>query len=705
MPGQIPKPGPLRKPAGPPANISIEPSGVPEADLHASANRMASYAKLTIDWQTGERSHLDNFANFVFGAMASEGIREATPEKMASAVASKYGLRFPVAVTQQIARRAARQKQFERMPKGVFKIVDDALQAGLSHARMEQELQREQNKLVSIFQGWLDENNLSYPGTQDEILPMLLEYVETYFGTLLIGWAGSSYDRSLPSAQPDDNTRLTAAFIAHLDEGEPEAFKYLLNIVKGSMLSASLFSQGSDSPPGHFTSTTLVLDTRIVLRLLGCEGELSQNATSEYLEAAQRMGARLGCFDFTLSEIRKIMWSAETSARQGKLWQWTPGSTGAHFLDKGLDATDITLAIDGLEDDLVARGITVIANPSYDDRRTIVDEGAIEDLFRTLASNYKEDALRHDALALSAIIRMREGRAKPRLEDCRAVFVTTNSFVVRASRRVQDLRSEPWFVSIFDTDLASLIWVKTPLKAPDLPRGALIATCLSVLNPSEATWSRYVRELEGRHDRKEISDADLMIVRQALEARRLELSLSEMEDDSSVGARVSLSITEAREEVRREVLEPEQRKTLELQRLMEREVESRKSAEIAVENLRSEWDLEREARLGVERQLRALQEEANARYRRKIQNAEKWAERIANLCGGLVIAFFVAASIVGVWANVPDAIGVWLPYIAAALALGGGVSFFATPVKRKVKAYLRGKLLARIYVPQKEGQE
>ncbi|MFZ1383255.1 MAG: hypothetical protein WAS54_10820 [Scrofimicrobium sp.] len=682
---------------------------------------MASFVKLTTDWDSSSQSYLDNFSNYVLGAMVDHHLQQATPEEMAAAVADTYGLEFPVAVTEQIARRAVRRRDMVSRSRGVYEIAEEAKLQGLQHAPSVQELQREQNKLANIFRDWLEENKIPYLGTKADILPMILEYVETYFGTLLVQFQGTSSDRRLPSAEPEDNTRLTAAFIAYLEDGEPEAFQYLTNIVKGSMLAASLFSFSPEvaSPPSRFKSTTLVLDTRVLLRIIGYEGDLAQRTTSEYLDSARRLGARLGCFDFTLKEIRKILWSADSSARNGTLWKWKPGSIGAHFLAMDMGAADIVAAVANLEDDLEQAGVEVIASPSYGSAQHVIDESAVEDLFRTLSDNYKEDALTHDALALSAIVRMREGRAKGRLENCRAVFVTTNAFVVRASRRVQDLSSEPWFVSIFDTDLASLIWVKTPLAAPDIPRDVLVATCLSVLNPSDATWTRYVRTLESRRNSKQISEAELMLTREALEAKRLDLSIAQLEEEASVDAQVTITVAEARETVQREALEPQLKKEKSLQKIVDEAMSEKQHSEDSLTAVKKELDDERQVRPRLEAQVRGLQgqlEEVKGELdqlraarddndRNAREEAERAAGRIANVCGGVIVVIFLVVVIAGSLLDLPRPMVPLVQIVAGVLAVGGGVSFFISPVKQKVRAYALDKLLARRSISRGTGSQ
>lgn len=657
---------------------------------------MASFAKLTTDWQTNQTSYLDNFVDFILGAMAAQNLASATPEEMVTAVSNTYGLRFPVAVTHQIARRAARRKQLDNIGSGQYVPHGDVFTEARAHSSTVQDLEREQSKLVTLFKSWVEANAPESSVDKDDALPLILDYVESYYGPLMSASAGRGSVRRLPVADPSDRTRLAAAFIAYLSTGEPEAFDYVLNIAKGSMLAASLFSPGAPLEARPFRDTTIVLDTRVILQLLGFEGEPAQAATTDYLQLAAGQGAHLGCFEFTLTEIRNILWSADAAARSGNLWSWKPGSVGAYFWNKGLNSGDITIAIGKLRDDIESAGIVVIDSPTYMDPRYVVDEDAIEGAIKHLSANYSDGALKHDVQALSAIVRMRAGSAKGSLEECRAVFVTTNSFVLRASRRVEDMKSEPWFVSILDTDLASLTWIKTPLLAPNLPKGSLVATCLSVLNPSDAMWGKYVREFERRHDSGQISDAELVLARRITEEHRVRLSMHQLETDAAVSTSIDLNLAEARATLETELSAPHKQRESDLLAAVSEERHSREVVEAALRSIRDEVEAEKKSRQDVEAALQSIQEEVTASRERVRRSAVKRADRVA--VGVAIFVWMICLSIVlvGVFAPLPAPIGTITLVVGAILVVTGGAGAFISPLRGWVRSRFLNSELARV---------
>lgn len=635
---------------------------------------MASFAKLTTDWNENERSYLDNFIDFILGAMADRGLQQATPDEMSKAVEEVYGLRFPVAVTLQIARRAKRRGQLENIGNAQFVPSREALDQAILHTSTVQNFEREQVKLGKLFSEWKQEEVGGEDIAEERVLPLILDYVETYYGSLMSSHSGRGTIREGARAVPTDETRLVAAFITYISEGEPEAFDYVLNIAKGSMLSASLFTSGSPLEARPFRDTILMLDTRIILRLLGYEGELAHAAAVDYLQLAASQGAELGCFEFTIGEIRSILFSADTSARTGDLWAWKPGTVGSYFWNRDLGSGDIVLAIGRLRDDIESAGISILGSPRYDDPRYVVDEEAVEGAIKSISANYSDRALKHDVQALSAIVRMRAGRSKDSLEECRAVFVTTNSFILRASRRVQDMKMEPWFVSILDTDLASLTWIKTPLDSPDLPRGSLVATCLSVLSPSDEMWAKYVRELERRHTAGEISDAELLLARRVTEEQRVTLSIHQQETDEAVASSIDMTLAEARETFDREHSEPHREREAALLARVEAEEQDRKNLVSDLESVKA----------GI----------ASNESKRRIA-AEKRADKAALTFG--VIAWVLSLGVVatGILAPLPSGVAVALTLVGGLLTVTGGAGAIITPLRRKVRRFFLNSELER----------
>jgi hypothetical protein len=75
----------------------------------------------------------------------------------------------------------------------------------------------------------------------------------------------------------------------------------------------------------------------------------------------------------------------------------------------------------------------------------------------------------------------------------------------------------------------TLIWLKKPLRAPDLPRRRILADCLAALRPNEELWRRYVDEIERLRADEDFAEEDVVLLRDSLEAKveLMEVTLGE----------------------------------------------------------------------------------------------------------------------------------------------------------------------------------
>lgn len=131
------------------------------------------------------------------------------------------------------------------------------------------------------------------------------------------------------------------------------------------------------------------------------------------------------------------------------------------------------------------------------------------------------EALYRDVSSVSAVMRLRRSRVCADVEECRALFVTTNAELARVATKVCNTHPPDEEVPPGFTDhwLTTLLWLKTPLRAPDLPKKRLIADCYAAVQPSERLWRRYLEEINKLETRRSVTTDDYYRLRFSLEAK------------------------------------------------------------------------------------------------------------------------------------------------------------------------------------------
>lgn len=490
-----------------------EPSSRPHRD-----RALASLAYINVTWEHDRTSYLDNFVPFVLEVLRAAA-KPLTPEDVTADVQDQFGLDFPVNVVRSLINRGVKRRHVRRISRSSAVELADGIATTLPDiAAQQRECSRRQSSLVKSLVAFAGEH---YSLTWDEAKAetALFEFIEAHVIPLLRSTTqgGTRIGFSDPKQGPG---YVVATFIADITKSDPQGFEYLDEIVKGSMLAAALYVDTSGQVVSRkFRRTTIYLDTSVCLRVLGHEGPQAQEAARSLVDLAHDQKAEVACFEHTVTEMRGVLAGAGEALRR------SPGSeTGtrgvvAHYRDIGGTPADIEMALATLDRDLRRNQIRVRPAPDY----TMVlgvDEKALEEVLQNHVGYFRQPALLHDLKCLTAIHRLRDGHSEPHVEECRAVFVTNNTGLVRASRTFFDAGDHGWPLTMDDAGLATLLWVKAPTVSPNLPRQQVIADSFAAMSPSHSLWSKVSDEVERLSQKDTVDEEDIALLRYSREAQR-----------------------------------------------------------------------------------------------------------------------------------------------------------------------------------------
>jgi hypothetical protein len=194
-----------------------------------------------------------------------------------------------------------------------------------------------------------------------------------------------------------------------------------------------------------------------------------------------------------------------------------------------MEASDLELLIARLPKTLGVLKISATPRPKPVKHLTI-DE---EKFGRMLAAERKDGdatslAIKHDVDVVTAVHRLRGGQRKHKLELSGAVFVTTNYPMITVTRQFFQEEYEQGGIAhcYGDSTFETLVWLKKPLRAPDLPRRRLLADCLAALRPSEELWSKYSMEIERLRATNAVTADDFVVLKHTLEAKTALLDIT-----------------------------------------------------------------------------------------------------------------------------------------------------------------------------------
>jgi hypothetical protein len=661
---------------------------------------LTSLAILNVNWIQEGRSYLDNFLPFIYEVMRRDPRESHRPAEVRTRVMDAFGMDLPSPVINQLLERGARSGVLEatKGPRRTFNFRAGAEEAKPSDiGRQQASLRREQAHLVDKMRNFVKQRfNLTWQPEEAE--QALLAHVEAHAAPLL---ESAQHGISYPSGASGESSNseasrdfVVSSFVVNCLERDPEAFAALENLVKGCMLAAALYLGTPASVSREFQDTSLYLDTPICLKALGLEGEEARDAATQTLTLAVQHGAKLACFAHILKETDGVLQALQQQLSRGPADDSRTQGVLKHFLHAGLGEADAIVARETLEQSLGSLGVAIIEKPPHSHQYG-VDEAALEAQMQTDVGYLSRNTLLHDLDSLTAIHRLRNGRSAPRMETCGGVLITDNYNLVRASRRFFSSSNHRWPLAMLDHELAALVWIKTPGRAPDLPRQQIIADCHAAMSPSDGYWQRVTDEIGALRDRNKLTPEEVAILMSSHEAQRSIMDAT-LGDPKRVDERaLRQALAKALEEVRRPV---------------EQQVDATKKILATAQDAEGVARFEASQRQNEVEELRERITAIEAQRSRQDAHDRSRAKRIAKIVG---VAFLVViAALVTVGASlvleildphVPEKFD-WLlrvieicAFLAAAgtLIFGGSLRAVAQRLEQLIYRRLHGRSLGR----------
>ncbi|MCB2178264.1 MAG: hypothetical protein KQH57_20845 [Actinomycetales bacterium] len=473
---------------------------------------------------------------FVLDVLA-EGRPAAMDEAaVGRAVRETFGLTIPDRVVGSLLRRAARAGRV-RLQDDEHYMIDPSAEATLQDLQAEMaRFEAQQDALRERFVRFVSDRFPDRVGlVEREPDRHLRDFIEKNAAPLLrraergrpgeLGWAdltGADY--------------LVGAFILELDRSDPTAFGYVIEAVKGAILLGVLeLNEGGSRRKS--SDLVLVLDTPVLLKAFGYHGERAELAVRQTLSLARAAGIATVCFEHTVKELDGVLESVIPILRQRGRTRENLRAVDTHFLDSGQSPADIALLQESLVADLGTLEIEVIENPGGYYRHGL-DEDALDSTLKQYLPTQRETTRAYDVQSLSAIHRLRRGKAPATFEACRYVLVTDNVGICIASRHVEE--ASGWSLAMLDRDVAALLWIRSPATAGDLPRDHLLATVYAGMRPGAHLWIRYVEEIERLELAGTVDANEALVLQTRPEARSILMETTLGESAELTGESVEL---------------------------------------------------------------------------------------------------------------------------------------------------------------------
>jgi len=624
-----------------------------------NSNSIISLAMIYALWQTNKNDLLDLIRPFVIYAIGNTTHKngEIVAEKIARYMEEEFGYKsFQVEVVKRILSRETANNQIEKRNKRFYLIGSYQKQVeefNTKRTACKSHSDRVTHDLVEYLNNHAIKGRKNY--TQKDAEVFLLSFFERQGASVIL----SVEDLRNILFKDNEIDFYIGHFILEAKENNSVLIDYLVELVAGYFVTTALYLQAENRnvTSASFSNVTFFLDTRLLLGLLGYKAKEENDSIQETVACLIQHGAKIALFDYNANEVHNIL----EAYKQSKISNTSPSLyTLEHFdeIDAGYSVVDFEqhhfreyLSKKGLVTESFG---SVLFDTDQNDFRGAINVNSLKDSIRSIKPTYKfmnDD----DIDAIDSISRIRKGEKLPFIEKCKAVFVTSNTVLVAATKKyLLDEKMDVGFpLVITGEDLCIISWLKEFGQSSRLPQMRLLENVLAAITPDRELLHEYFTILDNMKERGEISTDEVKLLQIDLYARN-EL----MERTHGVKERLSENIVnDIREAIRKDSYEAGAKDAMHAASIEAKEKEQ--------QVLKDKQDQRNRA-------CRIAEDEISIEYQKKEQNALVVYKAI----GVFIALLFITASLLTIFLQENKALKWATAFVAFISCVQGIIPFF-----------------------------
>jgi len=338
--------------------------------------------------------------------------------------------------------------------------------------------------------------------------------------------------------------------ILYMYENDKNGWSLLQNVVTGYLLS-NVILYDQNAIRAKLKGLKVYLDTRIIFRLMGVEGEEMKEVYEKFISKLKEEGIKLSIFQHTYEEIMDIL---DGCYKWIDNPQYDPSKASLalrHFKERGFHQSDIVLIRDKLRDYLINLGIEIEPFPQEMPEYSI-DKDKLKNYIREIYERNprfiyyeKKLTIERDVQSISAIYQLWRRKKPINLKQAKFIFITPNAGLAYASGifHRKEFQLEGFYIPpcVTDTFLGTMVWINNPKKVQEIMPTTLISMSMAILKHSEEFIKKWYLEIKKLLERGEITQEDFILLRDSQIAREL-LDEKTLGDPEAISSKTAIEI-------------------------------------------------------------------------------------------------------------------------------------------------------------------
>jgi hypothetical protein len=481
------------------------------------SNLMTSLAFIKANIDSGN-SVWDSLVKLMLNTIALYDIKEVSTEIFCKTFKENYNITIPMHPMNTIIGKIKKMGFIEEdYGKWVLnrKIIKEIVVHTETEEKYEQLMKELQRHLQEKFSIEKDLNNV-------EVL--FVGYLNTYDSDLLYSLETKSV---LPDVEISDADKyIVSTFIEKLVSEESPFLDVLEDIMLANIHINSIFFVETNRKI-KLNRTYVYLDTRLILRLIGIEGEFRKEEYLNLIKILFDNNCNLRIFDVHYKEVMKILEDCINSLESPKKYITKYASRALrHFIENNCSVSDVLVCKASL-DDIQKKYKICIDTHDYDSddlNQYRLDETELAKIIEAMysengnhfESQNADEMIWNDVKAISSIYRKRKGSRANQIENVSAILVTSNRTLTKAVREYNKLHNEDQKYSecVTDTYWGTAIWLNTSYKETTFYRKKIIADSVDITRMNPKLKDKYFKHIAEMKKKKELNDTEYYVLKE-----------------------------------------------------------------------------------------------------------------------------------------------------------------------------------------------
>jgi hypothetical protein len=452
-----------------------------------------------------KQDYVDTFWPFVLYVLPKDN-KSLSLNIIQSDIKTTYGLEIPEHSLKSIITRAKKRGYIE-VQKWNTKLSENGKKYLESH-EPEGDINRKINALLVDIKAFINDPSL----TTEDIHKILSLFVKENIFPLICFLNPSVNKPKFEMFQTTTNKihDLLIHYFEIAENEKPGFYAILKDIVYGSLISVTAFSQNITEVNKKFKDVELYLDTNYLFSILGLDYENLVKPAKELFSLIRTNEFKLKVFDFTIEEMISVL---KNYPNQQYYYIKGVRVNSIYSVIKGMGWTieDLKEFIQKIEEHIWNLGITIeptgILLKEFRPKHEQSEE-KISLYKKVQGDRYKK----HDIAAIEKIIEIR-GRSVRQIEKTNSLFLTSdlklasfdfNEFGHKDNMTVCEV--------IPDRLLTNILWLKNPTVVKDIPLKTIIALQSKNVLIDRNIWIRFFENIKNLKNQGKIDDKDISML-------------------------------------------------------------------------------------------------------------------------------------------------------------------------------------------------